>query len=198
MNVTRTLRPAAAALAAVLLTASACAPLDEVLLPTGAGSARSGIVQGEVRSMDARRGRLQVREDYGRTLDLRVDRRTQVTGARRNSVDAIQRGDLVRVRVTHDRNGTLWADRVEVRDSYRGSPGGVAGRVERLSGRVGAVDTRRGYFTIEQSRDRVVVHVPRRLSNNDARRFERLRRGDRVNVEVRAFGRNEVELIRFR
>ena len=40
--------------------------------------------------------------------------------------------------------------------------------------------------------------VPHRLSRNDARRFDRLRRGDRVRVDIRYDSRNQAELVRFR
>jgi translation initiation factor IF-1 len=74
----------------------------------------------------------------------------------------------------------------------------VAGRIERLDGRVTSVDQRRGYFAMSDGRQNVLVHVSGRLSNNDARRFDRLRRGDRVRVEVRYAGRGQAELVRFR
>lgn len=196
MMTRQAVRPVMLALVGALATASACAPLEGVAQPTSRSNA---VVQGEVRSLDARRGRVQVREDHGRTHTLRYDNRTRVTyGSRQYPVSSLERGDYVRIRVTHDRGGTAWADRIEVRDSRANRRGSVAGRVERVSGRVANVDTRRGYFTLEQSRTRLVVHVPRRASSSDARRFDRLRRGDRVSVEVRPLGRNEVELVRFR
>jgi hypothetical protein len=40
--------------------------------------------------------------------------------------------------------------------------------------------------------------VPRGISSGDARRFDRLRRGDRVRVEVRHLGRDQAQLVRFR
>jgi hypothetical protein len=192
-------RPVALAFAGALMTA-ACAPLDTIAQPAGTRS--STMVQGEVRSIDSRRGAMQVREDRGRTFSVRLDNRTQVTsGSRRLPLSYVERGDHVRVRVAYDRSGTAWADRIEVREGRRdgrGWPGDVGARTERVSGRVASVDTRRGFFTLEQSRSRMVIQVPQRLSNADARRFDRLRRGDRVTVDVRVHGRNQVELVRFR
>jgi hypothetical protein len=44
-----------------------------------------------------------------------------------------------------------------------------------------------------------VVYVPRDARRDDVRRFERLRRGERVRVEVRSRGRgDQAELVRFR
>jgi hypothetical protein len=72
-------------------------------------------------------------------------------------------------------------------------------RTTRIDGVVRQVDTRRGYFTLEQSRSRsITVYVQQRLSSSDARRFDRLRRGDRIRAEVRLSGRNRAELVRFR
>jgi hypothetical protein len=72
--------------------------------------------------------------------------------------------------------------------------------VERLDGRVQGIDVRRGYFTMTGARNaRVVVYVPRDARRDDVRRFERLRRGERVRVEVRSRGRgDQAELVRFR
>jgi hypothetical protein len=71
--------------------------------------------------------------------------------------------------------------------------------VERLDGRVQAVDARRGYFTLTADRsERVVVYLTRDARRDDVRRFERLRRGERVRVDVRARGRGQAELVRFR
>lgn len=178
-----------------LTAAAACAPLDRVVVPDN----RNAILHGEVRSLDARRGRLQIREEYGRAHTVHLDNRTRVVyRSRQYPASALRRGDIVQVRVVWDRSGTAWADRIDVRQSADDRRVATA-RVQRIDGRVGAVDTRRGYFTLEQSRSRqVVVHVPRRLSSGDARRFDRLRRGDRVRVDVRPVGRSDVELVRFR
>lgn len=61
------------------------------------------------------------------------------------------------------------------------------------------LDTRRNAFTLEHGRkSRIVVRVPSRLQRDDARRVQRLRKGDRVSIYVREIGRGTVELIRFR
>jgi hypothetical protein len=185
-----------------LLAVSACAPLgamDGVVLGGGGGGARAALVDGEIRSVDARRARLQVRDQWNRSHTVRYDRRTLVVYRQRQyPVTALERGDVVRIRLVRDRGGSLWADRVDVRESVR-DRGRVYGRTERVTGTVAGVDRRRGYFTIQPNRyETLVVHVPGRLHRDDARRFDRLRRGDRVRVEVRAVGRGAAELVRFR
>jgi hypothetical protein len=194
MTTTQAIRPVMMALAGVMFTASACAPLDQVMVPQG----RNTVLVGEVRALDARRGRLEVREDRGRTHLMRVDNRTRVaSGSRQLPVSSLRRGDAVRVRISYDRSGTAWADHIDVR--HGSTDRRTAARVERIDGRVTGVDSRRGYFTLDQGgRSTLIVHVPNRISSSDARRFDRLRRGDRVRAEVRVTGRDRAELVRFR
>lgn len=193
-------RAVVVALAAGLVVTAACAPLDAMGggVLAGPGS-RDAVLEGEVRSVDPRRSRIEVRDQWNRGHSLRIDRSTQVVYRQRDyPVTALERGDRVRVRVTHDRNGALWAERIDVRESVR-DRGRAAVRTERLNGTVSRVDARRGHFTLQHDRNRsVVVYVPARMSRDDARRFDGLRRGDRVRVEVVGTGRGAVELVRFR
>lgn len=199
--------PLMLALAGGLLVAPACAPLGAVdggVLGGGGGGARSSLLEGEIRSVDARRGRLQLLDHRNRGYTVHYDRGTRVIYQQRQyPVNALERGDVVRVHVVRDRNGALRASRVDVRHSARDrggwDRGAVYGRTERLTGRVGSVDHRRRHFTVELNRNQMlVVHYPTRLARDDARRLERLRRGDRVRVEVRPVGRGAAELVRFR
>jgi hypothetical protein len=194
-------------------SAAACAPLESL---GGMGDVFGGgtSLYGEVRSVDTRRGRIQVREQYGRDRTVRYDNRTRVVYQNREyPVSSLERGDQVQMRLAYDRNNTAWADRIEVRSSARRTDrrdrdddrddrdrGDIWGtRVQRLEGRVQAIDVRRGYFTMTENRSRVLVYMPRNARREDVRRFERLRRGERVRVEVRSRGRgDQAELVRFR
>lgn len=210
-----------------LLAASGCSTVGG---PGGLGDVfgTGTTVSGEVRSVDVRRGRIQVREEQGRDRTVRYDDRTRVVYQNRQyPVSSLERGDHVQMQVEYDRNNTAWADRIEVRSSARRSDrdrdrdrerdrrdgegrrdrvgerdrGDVRGsaRVERLDGRVQGIDVRRGYFAVAGPRDsRVVVYMPRDARREDVRRFERLRRGDRVRADVRSRGRDQAELVRFR
>jgi exosome complex RNA-binding protein Csl4 len=159
----------------------------------------SATMSGEVRSVDTRRARLQLRDDYnGRTETLRYDDRTRVVYRNQQyPVSALERGDIVRVRVVADRGGERWADLIEVRQNVRDRSN--ASRTQRLDGTVTQVDARRRYFTLTDSRrDTFVISVPGNISRDDARRFERVRRGDRVRADVRLTGPRQGELVRFR
>ena len=195
----------------LVASAAACAPLES---RGGMGDVFGGgtSLYGEVRSVDTRRGRIQVREQYGRDQTVRYDNRTRVVYQNREyPVSALERGDQVQMRLAYDRNNVAWADRIVVRSSARRTDrrdrddrdrdrDDVWGsRVQRLEGRVQGVDVRRGYFTLTDNRSRVLVYMPRNARREDVRRFERLRRGERVRVEVRSRGRgDQAELVRFR
>jgi hypothetical protein len=191
--------PLAVALGALLLSGSTgCATVLDEMGGVYNGGARSSSLSGEIRSIDTRRGRIDVRRSSGRNETVRYDNRTRiVNGQRQYPASSLRRGDQVLVRLSYDRSGTAWADRIEVRRSVRDDRGSTA-RVQRVSGRIAEVDTRRGWFRLEEGRDRYTIHVPHRISSGDARRFERLRRGDRVTVEVRPVARSGWELVRFR
>jgi hypothetical protein len=189
-----------AALALALTAVPACATMGDLIRDDVGLNGGSSLVRGEVRSIDARRGRLQVREDHGRNITVSVDGRTRVVYRQRQyPLSALERGDLVRMRVTYDRRGNAWADRVDVQESVRDRRVATSRRIARVDGVVRSIDTRRGHFTVERSRtNRVVVYAPRGLRGEDARRLQRLRRGDRVRVDVYMVSQNQAELVRFR
>jgi hypothetical protein len=185
------------ALVATVLGGAACASLgtlDDVMAP-----GRNTIVDAEVRSVDNRAGRISLREYGGRSRTVRYDRRTSVVYRQRSyPVTALERGDRVNVRVSYDRNGQAWANRIDVRESVR-DRGRIGGHIGRIDGTVARVDSRERAFSLAMSRNRsAVVYLPRNASRSDRARFDRLRRGDRVRADVREVGRNRFELVRFR
>jgi hypothetical protein len=71
--------------------------------------------------------------------------------------------------------------------------------VVRWDGVVQQVDYRRGWFALDRNSGRDVrINVGRYTRDEDVRRFERLRRGQRVKVEVRSSSLGQAELVRFR
>lgn len=188
----------AMALLALLLVLPACASMGGVL------GGRPDDLYGEVRSVDTRRGYLELREDYGRDYTVRYDGRTRVVYGNRNySVSSLRRGDPVRVQVEYDRYDEPWAERIELRRDVRSERTGddrvTRMRTERWDGVVRDVDMRRGWFLLDRGRGRDArVYVGRATRRDDIRRFERLRRGQRIGVEVRTSLWGQAELIRFR
>jgi hypothetical protein len=198
-------------LTAAMLGAPGGSPLGDAGWARRLPTARSRVLDGEVWAVDGRRGRLQVRSARDGTNTLLVDRATRVTyGQRTYSVDALERGDVVKVWLELDAHGDAWANRVEVRQSVREKydrygndayedDGRYGDRVERLDGRIGDVSLSSGYFTVEGAHDRVVaVYFPPSVARVEYRRIERLRPGDRVRVEVRPISGTEAELVRMR
>ena len=106
-------------LTAALLATPGCAQLNDILLDPRHPIDRSVVLEGEIRSVDTRRGRFQVRDERGRgTRTVNVDRGTRIVYRRQEfGLGALERGDIVRVYVEVDRRGEAWADRVDVRRS---------------------------------------------------------------------------------
>jgi hypothetical protein len=180
------------ALIVLAMLSGACTQLEGVLSDPG----QANVVDGEIRSIDARASRIDVRSNRGNTVTMRYDRQTRVVYEQREyDPSALEQGDRVRALTSRDRNGTLWADRVDVLSSVRD---GGSGRVERIDGTFGRSEPSRGYFTVVVGRETLVVYVPRVARDQDIRRLDRLRSGDRVSLDVRRVGRGEMELVRFR
>lgn len=194
----RTASGARMALAMVFAASAAAAACGAVGVGDVVVPGRSTL-SGEVRSVDTRRNSINIRQDRGREQRVRYDSRTRLyAGQRQYPVSALNRGDRVYMQVSHDRSGTTWADRIELRSTSR-PRASASGRVERVDGRVRSIDHRRGHFTIERNRANTVIYMPARARSADLRRFDRLRRGDRVRADVRYTGRgNQAELVRFR
>jgi hypothetical protein len=189
-----------AALVTAVLATFGCAAAGRTIDDVFSNDPRSSTLHGEVVAVDTRFGRLEIREDRGRSYTVRYDDRTRVVGGSRSySVRDLRRGDVVAVRVVQDRSGEAWADRIELRDTVA-SRDGRSGRVTEISGSVSWLDTRNGSFGMSLGlfRPSATIYTSRNTSRSDRNRAERLRRGDRVRVEVREIGRNEYELVRFR
>jgi hypothetical protein len=199
-------------LTASLLAAPGCARFGDTGWGTRVPAARSAVIDGQVWSVDGRRGRLQVRNARGRTSTMYVDRATRVVYRRRNyPVDALERGDVVRVWVEVDERGDAWADRVEVRESVRErydrygddrygyEDREYRDRIELVEGRVGEVNLRSRFFTLDTGSNRsLAVYLDDEVDREEYRRIERLRRGDRVRADVRPISGTEAELVRIR
>jgi len=213
------------ALGAVLVAGAACAPgmmeevLSDVVYP--GGGAYGSDLRGEVRSVDTRSRRIEVRARDGRGVTAYYDGRTRVEFRGRGyGVSSLQRGDEVSMRVRRDRGRYLYADHIYVtesardrggwgrddrgrdgdRDRGRDDRGRDAWRESgRLYGTVNSVDERRWRFEVRGDRgERVWVSVPSDLARGTTDRFRRLRRGDRVDLSVRPLSDDRAELRRFR
>jgi hypothetical protein len=176
---------------------SACAGMgwEDVLsgLPMG------GDVRGEIQWIDERSREIGVGGSWGGGETVHYDSRTRVLYRDRSyRVTDLERGDLVSIDVDSESRGRRYARTVRLERSVRDSDGRRAdSRQQRFDGRVAWVDYDRGQFGLEMGRTGYTVTVPYRAGESTLRRFQRLRRGDRVRFEGAAFERSRVELYRF-
>ncbi|MET0399453.1 MAG: hypothetical protein ABW277_21870 [Longimicrobiaceae bacterium] len=216
------------ALGVVLVAGAACAPgmmeevLGDVVYP--GGGVYGSDLRGEVRSVDTRSRRIEVRARDGRGVTAYYDGRTRVEYRGRGyGVSSLQRGDEVSMRLRRDRGRYLYADHIYVTESARDRGGwgrddrgrdgdrdrgrDDRGRRDRdawresgrLYGTVSSVDERRWRFEVRGDRgERVWVSVPSDINRGTTDRFRRLRRGDRVDLSVRPLSDDRAELRRFR
>ncbi|HEX2093330.1 MAG TPA: hypothetical protein VHG28_13060 [Longimicrobiaceae bacterium] len=197
------------ALGAALLTGAGCAQLGTmedilggVMSPTGGGN--NGELVGEIRYVDTRNQRIELRTQDGRTAALYYDGRTQVVYRQQEyPVTALEQGDYVSARVQQGSQRELYTDYIYVQQSVqdRGGQGGHddrTGGIQRTEGTVGTVDYSRGTFILrERNGSTVQVSLPYGASRSDVDRFRRLRNGDYVRLEVQALSQTRVELYRF-
>jgi hypothetical protein len=186
--------------------ATGCSQLGAVgdVLGGAMGANQSGEIVGEVDNVDTRTQTITLRNERGQTATVAYDNRTRVIYQQQEySVTNLERGDVIAVRAQQDARGNLYTDMISVRQSVqdRGGAGGTGSgqqQVRQLEGQVGWVDTQRGQFQLRMSNGgSTVVSLPYNTNRSDADRFQRLRSGDRVRVEVRVISQDRVDLERF-
>lgn len=194
---------AAAATLIVALSAAGCAQLGQVGdILGGALPGQGGDVLAEVQAVDDRDREIRIRTDDGRTADVGYDENTRVVYQNREyPVTALERGDLVRMRVQETTTGALYTDLVEVEQSAQerqdgGFPAGSS--VDRMEGSVSWIDYDTDQFLLD-SRDNgdVMVNLPPNPPSDMVRDFRNLDRNDYVRVQVEWLNQRQVELVAF-
>ena len=90
--------------------------IGDAPIRTRAPQTRAAVIDGEIRSVYPRRGRIRVRSPRLGMRTVYVGRSTRVVHLRvEYTVEALEPGDVVRVYVEVDRSGMAWAERVDVR-----------------------------------------------------------------------------------
>lgn len=176
------------------------------------GGNGSGDVVAEVQSVDTRNQAIQVRTQNNQTANVYYDNRTQVVYNNQGySVTALERGDVVNMRISQTGNNQYYTDYIQVTQSaqQRGatgggtSGGGAYGNVDpnqlyNVAGNVNQVDYQRGLFTVRDNNGNVTpVAMPYNATRTDAARFQQLRSGDYVRLRGRWVSRERFELVGF-
>ncbi len=155
--------------------------------PGDYGSVGGRDLIGEVRRVDTRNRQIELHSDSGRNLQVRYDNNTRVVYHQRDyAVSDLERGDYVAMRAQEDSDGQYHVDYITVRESAQdrgGYAGGSVGRLDRIEGRVGYIDSRRGSFEIRERGRTVLATLPYNPRRSVSDRFNRLREGDFVRVE---------------
>lgn len=198
------------ALAFTPLALGACAGgsgggLGEVLgsvLGGGAqGTGGSGTLVVEVQSVDQRDQQIEVLTEDGQRGPIAYDQNTTVVYQNQQyPVTALERGDVVEMRVQELSGGGYYTDQIVVRQSVqeRGGTTGGSGNLVQATGTVRSIDYQAGWFTLDTSQGVVTVSLPYNPPIATVGTFERLDRGDQVSVEGRLIADDRIELVRFR
>lgn len=194
---------AAAASLVIALMAAGCAQLGQVGdILGGALPGQGGDVLAEVQGVDSYDREIRIRTDDGRTADVHYDDNTRVVYQNREyAVTALERGDLVRMRIQETSTGALYTDLVEVEQSAgerqdSGFP--TSSRVERMEGNVSWIDYQSDQFLLDsRNNGDIMVNLPANPPSDMVRDFRNLDRNDYVRVEVEWLNDRHVELVAF-
>ena len=188
----RTSKSLALPYALVLLAVAGCGGMALPGTGTPAPPAQEDLVTGEVTSVDSARSEIAI-DDHGRRYTVTYDSRTEVLyEGRQYRPEDLERGDVVRARVSRDRYGALYADRVDVVESVQAHgddpyQGGSESPSADLVGRVESVDTSRQEIRLSTSHGVHVVEYDGRTPvhyQGDTYRPENLEPGDEVRIDL--------------
>lgn len=193
------------ALAAASAGCGAGGALGDVLggvLNAPAGNQTATVVA-EIQANDPQQQLLQIRTEEGEEGVVRWDRGTRVVYNNEEfSAAALERGDLVEMRLQQTSDGQLYTDYVLVRQSVQERTGVDSRDYEtglvRVEGTVNAIDAQNGRFQLRSNAaGAIVVTLPYNASEATVDRFNRLRAGDFVRVEGRYVTQDRFEIERF-
>ena len=166
----------------------------------GGSQDMSGTVQG----VDTRSQQIFMQQSNGQTIGIGYDSRTQVVYQNQTySVNSLERGDQITVRLNNANNGSnssYYTDYIRVDQSATsGGVGGTSsGSIQTIQGNVQQVNYSQGWFTLRASNNyTVTVSLPYNANRNDVNRFNNLRNGDYVRAYVVYYNNQRAELRNF-
>ena len=173
--------------------------LGTVLGGAQPASSNVGQLVVQVQSVDQQRQEIEVLTEDGQRGPIRYDQNTRVVYNQQNyPVNALERGDVVEMRVQQVSGGGYYTDYILVRQSAQTSGAGNTAQIVQASGTVQQIDYQRGWFDLQTSQGVITVTLPYNPASATVSSFERLNRGDRVSIDGYLIANDRIELVRFR
>ena len=193
-------RAARVGAAAIFLAATgACANngLGNVLGGVLGGGSQE--ISGSVQGVDTRSQQVFIQQSNGQTMGVTYDSRTQVVYGNQNySVNSLERGDQVTVRITSSDGSGPYTDYIRVDQSVTSTNGGgVSGNVQTVQGNVRSINYQQGWFTLNSNNGVLTVTLPYNPNQTDVNRFQNLRTGQYVRLYGVYLNNSRVELRQF-
>lgn len=160
-------------------------------------------ISGSVQGVDTRSQQIFLQQSNGQTISIGYDSRTQVVYQNQTySVNSLERGDQVTVRINNNdggsNNSNYYTDYVRVDQSVSSAGGGTSGNVETIQGTVRQVDVANGWFSMNAgNRGTITVSLPYNARSTDVNKFRNLRPGDNVRLYGVYLNNSRVELRQF-
>jgi hypothetical protein len=186
--------------AAIFLAATgACAAngLGNVLGGVLGGGSQE--ISGSVQGVDTRSQQVFIQQSNGQTMGVTYDSRTQVVYGNQNySVNSLERGDQVTVRIASSDGSGPYTDYIRVDQSVTSTNGGsVSGNVQTVQGNVRSINYQQGWFTLNSNNGVLTVTLPYNPNQTDVNRFQNLRTGQYVRLYGVYLNNSRVELRQF-
>jgi hypothetical protein len=185
--------------AAIFLAATgACANgLGNVLGGVLGGGSQE--ISGSVQGVDTRSQQLFIQQSNGQAIGVGYDSRTQVIYGNQNySVNSLERGDQVTVRIASSDGSGPYTDYIRVDQSVSSTNGGgVSGNVQTIQGNVRSINYQQGLFTLNSNNGVLTVTLPYNPNQSDLNKFQNLRTGQYVRLYGVYLNNSRVELRQF-
>ncbi|MFN2601834.1 MAG: hypothetical protein ABR582_03640 [Gemmatimonadaceae bacterium] len=156
-------------------------------------------ISGSVQGVDTRSQQVFIQQSNGQTMGVTYDSRTQVVYGNQNySVNSLERGDQVTVRIASSDGSGPYTDYIRVDQSVSSTNGsGVSGNVQTIQGNVRSINYQQGWFTLNSNNGVLTVTLPYNPNQTDANKFQNLRTGQYVRLYGVYLNNSRVELRQF-
>ncbi len=156
-------------------------------------------VSGSVQGVDTRSQQVFIQQSNGQTMGVGYDSRTQVVYQNQNySVNSLERGDQVTVRIASSDGNGPYTDYIRVDQSVSSTNGGAtSGNLQTVQGNVRQINYQQGWFTLDTNNGVITVTLPYSPNQTDLNKFQNLRVGQYVRLYGVYLNNSRVELRQF-